>query len=46
VVNCNPRQKNRNELALQLAKENPHLIPRLRVGRHTVQGRSARGGLV
>ena len=26
VVNCNPRQKNRNELALQLAKENPHLI--------------------
>ena len=25
VVNCNPRQKNRNELALQLARENPHL---------------------
>lgn len=25
VVNCNPRQKNRNELALQLAKEHPHL---------------------
>ncbi len=25
VVNCNPRQKNRNELALQLAKEHPDL---------------------
>lgn len=25
IVNCNPRQKNRNELALQLAKENPRL---------------------
>ncbi|HWP21690.1 MAG TPA: PHP domain-containing protein [Candidatus Cryosericum sp.] len=26
VVNCNPRQKNRNELALQLAKDHPNLI--------------------
>jgi len=25
VVNCNPRQKNRNELALTLAKDHPHL---------------------
>lgn len=25
VVNCNPRQRNRNELALQLARQNPHL---------------------
>jgi len=26
VVNCNPRQKNRNELALKLAKEHPRLL--------------------
>ena len=26
VANCNPRHKNRNELALALAKANPHLI--------------------
>ena len=26
VVNCNPRHDSRNHLALQLAKENPHLF--------------------
>lgn len=26
IANCNPRHPNRNELALELAKDNPHLI--------------------
>lgn len=26
IVNCNPRHPNRNELALELAKKNPHLL--------------------
>lgn len=27
IANCNPRHPSRNELALQLARENPHLYP-------------------
>ncbi|MBQ6332418.1 MAG: PHP domain-containing protein [Clostridia bacterium] len=43
VVNCNPRHDNRNELALKLCKENPHLYRTVGSDAHQIgdEGRAA-----
>jgi len=43
VVNCNPRHDNRNELALKLCQENPHLYRTVGSDAHQIgdEGRAA-----
>ena len=43
IINCNPRHDSRNELALQLAKDNPHLYRTVGSDAHQIgdEGRAA-----